>query len=158
MGEKDKSAGLWLDRNRRTFVTTAGNMPEPFLQTRTRWRQVGDEACPVEINVAMPRPVFEYFEVAGVIDQHNRVRQDSLNLEKSIEVKEWSFRLNSTLLGMVRTDAWHLYKFGRRGRRMMSPHTFSCQLATALIDNSCDATGVRRFLVNTKEVLGVYAE
>ena len=74
---------LWLDRNRRTFVTRAGNMQESC----SRWRQLGDEACPVEINFAMPRPVFEYFEVAGIIDQHNRVRQHSLDLEKSIEVK-----------------------------------------------------------------------
>ena len=84
-GQSNKIGAIsWLDRNRRTFVTTCRNMQESFSQTRTRWHQFGDGACPTVINIEMPRPVFEYFDVAGIIDQHNRVRQDSLNFEKSI--------------------------------------------------------------------------
>ena len=101
-----KTGGIsWLDRNGRIFVKTAANMGESLSQTRTRWRQFGNGAGPIEINIEMPRPVFEYFEVAEIIDQHNKVRQDSVDFENSIEVKEWSFRLNSTVLGMVCTDA-----------------------------------------------------
>ena len=52
--------------------------------------------------------------------------------------------MNSTVLEMVCTDAWYLYKFGRRRRPMMSPHSLWFQLATDLINNSWDETGVRR--------------
>lgn len=76
-----------LDRNRIAFVTTAGNMQKSCLQTCTLWSQFGDGACPVQINIEVRQSVFEYFEATGIIDQHNRVRQDSLDLEKSIEVK-----------------------------------------------------------------------
>lgn len=91
----------------------------------------------------MPAPVAEYYEVSDMIDRHNCIRQDSLDLEKSIEVKDWSFRLNSTLLGIICTDAFLLYKFGKSGRSLMSAHKFWCVLATALIENEWDGIGVR---------------
>ena len=60
----------------------------------------------------MPEPVRNDFAVAGVIDRHNRIRQDSLNLEKTVEVKDLSFRMNCTLLGIVLGDGYLLYQFG----------------------------------------------
>lgn len=53
----------------------------------------------------MPQIIRDYFTIFDKIDIHNRVGQDRLDLEKTIEVKEWSFRLNSTILGMILVDS-----------------------------------------------------
>ena len=78
-----------------------------------------------------------------MIDRHNRIRQDSLALEKSFQVKEWSLRVNSTLLGMCITDAYLLFRATRVPGNSMSVGDFFWDLGAELIDNTYDSTGLR---------------
>lgn len=63
--------------------------------------------------------------VAAVIDRHNRVRQDLLDLEKAIGTHKWVLRLGCTIIGLIAMDSRNLYNFGRSGRPKMPPHIFS---------------------------------
>ena len=137
-------AVCWLDRNRRYFVATSGRLDTTAAQERVRWRQHSDGICPVEVRETMPELVKDYYSVAGIIDAHNRIRQDSLDLEKAIEVKEWSFRINSTLLGMVMTDAFEMHIFGYYGRDSLTANKFWNELGHQLVSNTFDLIGVRR--------------
>ena len=47
------------------------------------------------------------------MDEHNRHCQDTLNLEKKIEVCSWPFRLITTLIGIIITNAYLFYKWSR---------------------------------------------
>ena len=123
------------------FVSTAGRLDVLSTQERVRWRQHNDGACPVEMRIQMPEVFRHYFAVSGVIDRHNRIRQDSLNLEKSVEVKDWSFRMNCTLLGIVLVDGYLLYQFGNYGRDMVDMNQFWIHIGTELVENKFDQTG-----------------
>lgn len=79
--------------------------------------------------------------MAGAIDQHNRIRQDTLNLEKSMEVKDWGFRANCTLLGMILTDTLPPYRFGFAGRVLLKPHVFGRNVGIELVDNTIYRVG-----------------
>jgi len=82
-GEEKVVVGVcWLDRSRKHIVATAGRISVTTQQQRIRWRQRTDGACPVEVHLDMPELVKDYFSVCGAIDTHNRIRQDSLDLEK----------------------------------------------------------------------------
>lgn len=101
------------------------------------WRQQCDGACPIAFKLTMPQIIRDYFTIFDKIDIHNRVGQDRLDLEKTIEVKEWSFRLNSTILGMILVDSWYLFKhgIGHKNERQLSPHRFWCKIGTEMLQN-----------------------
>lgn len=141
--QKDIAAVCWLDRTRRHFVSTVGSTSRTVLQERVRWRQFTDGACRMVVQVEMPQLAFQYYGACDSIDRHNRIRQDSIDLEKSVETKDWSFRMNCSLIGVIISDAFVLYEGGRGGRPVMKKHQFWCALATELIRNRFDDTGLR---------------
>lgn len=136
------AAVCWRDRHRRQYVTTAGDIAKSIVSERIRWTQFKEGACPVDTGVRMPLAIARYHEVAGIIDRHNRVRQDVLDLEKIIGTHNWVFRLATTILGIAITDTRHLYNFGRSGRQRISQHVFFCRLGTELVDNDFDNAGI----------------
>jgi Transposase IS4 len=76
-GSVEMLAFVWMDRERRYFVASAGslNEGEPFV--RQRWRQVDktENASPEHVQLVVPQPksVEIYYKVcAGKVDQHNR--------------------------------------------------------------------------------------
>lgn len=71
----DIAAVCWCDRHRRHFVATTGNVKESVTPERRRWKQFPDGACPTDAGVTMPKVLSQYYEVAGFIDRHNRLRQ-----------------------------------------------------------------------------------
>ena len=116
---------------------------------RIRWRKIGGETRRVSLMVQLPEVAELYYSVCSRIDRHNRCRQDDLNLEKKFQVKEWSARVNTTLLAICVVDSWLLYKGGRSPRPHMTQNAFYERLATALIDNSYDQLSTRRFSKST---------
>jgi hypothetical protein len=54
----------------------------------------------------LPEAAELYYSCCAKIDQHNRCRQADLEMEKRFPVKEWSFRVNSSLLAMIFVDSW----------------------------------------------------
>lgn len=65
---------------------------------------------------------------------HNRCLQDDLKLEKNMEVEEWSFWVNSSLLATGIDDAWNLYKSSDRPKPLKSAHSFYCELTDELTE------------------------
>lgn len=61
-----------------------------------------------------------------------------------MEVKEWSFRINCTLLKIVLTDCYLLYRFGNSGRDLLNLNSFWVLLGTATVQNSFDVIGTCR--------------
>lgn len=100
------AAILWLDRERRYFISSASNSLPASSALRTRWRQEGDYATQVELNVSQPNAVELYYLICSRIDRHNRCRQSDFNIEKKLRTQSWAFRLNSSLLAMIIVDSW----------------------------------------------------
>lgn len=136
----DMLAVTWVDQNRRYFVLTVGKTTPSDEQVRIHWRK-RDRVLEQESQVVtIPSLMNDYYSCAGMIDRHNRVRQDDLALEKSFEVKEWSMRVNSSLLGMFVTDTYLLYRGGFGSAPRKHGLDFFYALAEKLIDNTYDVT------------------
>lgn len=74
-----------------------------------------------------------------MIDTTNRIRQDSLDLEKSVLSYESSFRLNSSILSTIMVDTLYAYKYGRKGRKCMNLSSFWFCLVSDLIEKDFDS-------------------
>ncbi len=77
-GETELVAIAWVDRNRRFFVATTCGLGEGETIQRKRLRQLdkSGRAPPdkVIIEVDQPKAIERYYEGAGTIDRHNRIR------------------------------------------------------------------------------------
>ena len=109
---KTMMALCWVDRARRYFISTSGSKRPGKSFERTRRHQ--EEGGPRKVRVVVPLPhvVEKYYGAAAAISQHNRYRQDGLGLEGKVQVKDWSKRVNISLLAICIVDAWLLYKGG----------------------------------------------
>ena len=76
---------VWMDRDRRYFITKSSSLEEGAQYERERWRQVDEtenaEAEKVTVVVPQPKVCEVYYSACSKIDQHNRARQDALDLE-----------------------------------------------------------------------------
>ena len=85
-------AFVWVDRERRYFIVTASSMNEGTPWTRSRIQQIIDDDITdpetVEFVVPQPKVAEIYYKCCGVIDQHNRDRQETLMLEHKIQTKD----------------------------------------------------------------------
>ena len=136
-------AVLWVDRERRYFVTTTGTTLPGSSIYRERWRRVGNESRRTTTETQIPSIAETYYMAASQIDRHNRCRQDDLKLEKKFLVKEWSQRVNTSLLAICIVDAWLLYKGDRGSRGTMTPNDFYSTLAEELVDSTYMIPGTR---------------
>ncbi len=152
-GIPDMMSFVWVDRDRRYFVATAGSMQEGDAYFRQRWRQVNKQdanADPerVDIEVPIPKAAELYYKVCGKIDQHNRDRQDTLGIERKIRTNDWSMRVNLSILGMIIVDTWKAYSqltFGTgHDEHEETQKEFYGHLSAELIDNTYDCIGRRR--------------
>jgi hypothetical protein len=136
-------AMVWLDRERRYFISTASSGAEGIPYTRTRWRQLDSGPARVEVVVPLPEVAELYYSCCAKIDQHNRCRQAHLEMEKRFQVKEWSFRVNSSLLAMIVVDSWMVYRGAVGDGHGLSQNYFYVQLATELLENSWNGSSIR---------------
>ena len=139
-------AFVWMDRNRRYFISTSASLEEGNPYERERWRQVDStpnaDAERVTVTVPQPKVCEIYYSSCAKIDQHNRCRQQSLDLEKKLEVKEWSARVNMSLLAMCIVDSW--LAFTHCTESSETQKDYYMHLAEELIDNCYDNDGPRR--------------
>jgi Transposase IS4 len=138
-------AFVWLDRERRYFVTSCSSLAEGQPYVRHRWRQlVSDLTTPperIELTIPQPAAAELFYTSAGKIDQHNRDRQATLGMETKLKTHDWSMRVNMTLLSMCIVDSWRVWtriSQDDRGNQRESQKTFYGNLAAELIDNSFD--------------------
>ena len=57
-----------------------------------------------------------------MIDRHNRVHQESKDLENTIGTNSWLLRLETTALDMIMIETRLVYNFGHGGRKTISPY------------------------------------
>ena len=123
----------WIDRTRRYFISTAGVAAlGPALEC-VRWREGDDGAYQKFVTVNIPAVAADYYGTDGMIDRHNRTRQEDLGLEKAFRVKDWSLRINSTLLEICVVDAYLLHEGGRGNRGFKCPKDFLLSLPPNLL-------------------------
>jgi hypothetical protein len=143
-GNPSLLAFMWMDRNRRYFIASGSSLEEGEEYIRNRWRQVDTapnaDAERVELTVAQPKAAEEYYSTCGSVDQHNRHRMDTLNLEKKIESKEWSRRVNMSIFGMCVVDTWLAWSQATASHS--NQRDFYIALAEEMIDNTYDHVGV----------------
>lgn len=144
----DLAAVLWVDRDRRYFIASAGCTLPGTTIYRDRFRKVGNTSIRVVTETEIPQIAETYYEAASQIDRHNRCRQSDLNLEKKFQVKEWSTRVNTSLLAMCIVDSWLLYKSSRGEGSVMPPNKFYEKLAEQLIDNEYDTIITRSHVMD----------
>jgi len=138
-------AFVWVDRDRRYFIATAGSLSPGSPIERSRMRQEDKEpnAEPVkaEIYIDQPEAADLYYSACGKIDQHNRHRQASLMLEKKLITRNWNVRVNQSLFGMSVVDSFLLMQ-GCQGNWLVQRQYYQL-LAQDLIDNQYDTIGLR---------------
>lgn len=137
--EMDLLAFVYCDKDRHYFISSCSNISAGEPIKRFRVRQVEDVSTSigperVQLTINCPKAAAIYYSSCGKIDQHNRCRQDTLDLEKKIETKVWHRRVNMSIFGMVVVDSWMLYK-GCTGGENMTQSAFYKALMTELIDN-----------------------
>jgi hypothetical protein len=88
--------------------------------------------------VVRPAILSSYFMNCNAVDKHNQARQAELKLEKYWKTHNVWFRLVTTIIGVVVTDAWKGYKYAFKGskrERETSLKDFADQLAFELCTN-----------------------
>jgi Transposase IS4 len=142
-GHPSLLAFVWVDRDRRYFIASCSPLTPGALYCRRRWRQLADVASNelperVMLDVPQPEAAEIYYETCRAIDRHNRYIQDDLMLERKIKTHDWSFRVNTSILGMCYVDSWRVYKGCQGQQQHLTQAEFYCRLADELIDNDHD--------------------
>ena len=128
-------AFTWCDRNRRSFISTAGSLAKADEQERFRYRPIGNnEEGHVWLAVDIPLAAEMYYAGNGAIDFHNRVRSQDVHIDRSIGTKKWDVRMNLGILSMLFTDAWLLYRAARGDRLDITASAFFEMMAADMID------------------------
>ena len=86
-GQPTMVSFVWMDWDHRYFITSASSLDSGIPYSWNRWCQVLMEldALPenVELTIPQPKGMEVYYRTCGVIDQHNRHRQDNLKTAKN---------------------------------------------------------------------------
>ena len=92
----DKFVFLWVDRDRRYFISNTSYLKPGMPYARDNLRQLDDNpnADPffVEFDINQPRVAERYYSVNSKIYNSNRTRQDDFQLERKLQTKDWSIR------------------------------------------------------------------
>ena len=145
-------AFVWVDRERRYFISSCSNISDGLPYIRRRWRQVvhGADAEVTPITIKQPLAAEIYYGTCARVDQHNRDRQKTLGTERKVRTLDWAKRVGTTLLSMNVVDAWKVYSkasfydangeptLNEDGTRHENQKEFYSALIVELIDNTCD--------------------
>jgi hypothetical protein len=90
--EPRMAAFVWMDRERRYVIATAGSLAEGTPYSRCRWRQVNQQpnAPPEKVTLSIQQPHIAetYYSTCAAFDRHNRYCQDDLRIEKKIKTRD----------------------------------------------------------------------
>ena len=140
-GRPEMPAHTWADRERRCFISSGGGLLPAPNTCRQRQRQAdpAPNAAPEDVVLEIPQPEATNVccNVCGQTDQHNRKRQDDLDLEKTLVTASWDTRVNLSLFGISVVDTYNVYK-ECSGESDEDQDMFYTLLAEELIDNTAD--------------------
>ena len=94
--------------------------------------------CRLGSKAPMPRSTDLYFYASSKIDQHNRIRANKCAIDKAVGTNDWSRRVNFSILSMIFTNTWQLYKATRGSRCTLTSKEFFELLAQELINTPVD--------------------
>ena len=120
-------------------------------------RQVNDDpnAPPerVAIQVRQPLAIEYYYDGAGIIDNHNRVRQADLMADRRLGTTQWDMRVGLGIAGIIFTDAFFFYqKTLGSDHQDECPNEFFSGLADDMIDNTIGVRATRARNVSPAEL------
>ena len=105
----------WMDKNCMQYVSTASST---YHGNSFQWKHLSQlvkskDAPPAVMETReerQPEACEMYFTENSAIDEHNRVRQASFQLERKLKVKDWELlRVNHGIMGMSDVDT---FRFG----------------------------------------------
>ena len=94
--------------------------------------------------VKRKKVVETYFDAASKIDINNHMRQGGLTLETAWRTQSWASRVVATVLGIVETDAYLLYKTFHPESTKLSHADFTEAVAKGLLLQKSVGTQVAR--------------
>jgi hypothetical protein len=141
------AAFVWVDRERRYFITNTSSLQPGTVIERQRWRQldvIKDGAARTTTFTEQPKCVELYYSSCAMIDRHNCCWQDTLRIEKKLGTLEWDRWVNLSILSMCIVDAWLTWKLLHNATRHQTTEfkdqqTFYSLLAEEMIDNNIDS-------------------
>ena len=108
-------------------------------------------------HVSRPQEISLYFKYSNIVDVHNHSRQSDLSFEKKWITEYCYFRIYTTMLGIILTDTWILFKDRHcKGFRKISISEIADGLAKELLDQVKEATSLP--LTNKSNTEGVETE
>ena len=114
---------------------------------RERLKQLGDspnaDPVRVEFEINQPRVAERYYSINLKIYEIKHMRQDDFQLERKLQTKDCSIRVNNSILGMNDVDT---YYFGKACDWWYdrNPTEFYYNIAEEMIDNRCTERRTRR--------------
>ena len=88
----------------------------------------------VEFEINQPKVAERYHSINLRIDDSNCTRQDDFQLERKLQTKDWSIRVNTSILGMNVVYTYYLGK-SCKCRNERNPSEFQYNLADDMIEN-----------------------
>ncbi len=115
MIDHDMYAICWKDKVMKNFVGTCGSTTKGQDHVVERTRVYVDDdgfrkTARCDKHTDCPTFVNELFDGFNTVDVHDRYRQDILGLENHWETHRWWHRVFSTVLGVIVTDAYFMYR------------------------------------------------
>ena len=110
-GSNSLLAFVWMDCDRRYFISRTSSLANGVPYSRERWRQVDVTTPTHHLNASSlqsrNRRLRRYTIVRVLrLTSTTVLRQDDLMLERKLGTHDWSKHLNSSLLAMCIVDAW----------------------------------------------------
>ena len=107
-------AFVWVDCNRRYFITNTSSLAHGNPYTRVRKGQVEpiesqEPPVRVEFTINQPKSDKMYYNTCGNINHHNRRRHDILRLERKVDANDWYKQVNQSILRMIEVDNFSCY-------------------------------------------------
>lgn len=78
----DMMAVMWVDRNRKYYISKTGTSISFSNAYRDRWQRTESVTQSFTLQVPIPDVEKAYYSACSMIDLHNRCRQDDLGLER----------------------------------------------------------------------------
>ena len=138
----DILAYLWLDQDRTYFIASGSSMDSAANMEGIRSHQLEEISTnedPVDVNptIMQTKASEIYYGACYNIDQHNRCRQESLDIWKKLQTHEWYKRANIGIFSMSVLYAWICNINAKKVEE--TQEVYYLKLSEEIIDNLLDA-------------------
>ena len=101
-----------------------------------------DPVC-IEFDINQLRVAEIYYYITPKIDETNRTRKDYFHKERKLQTKDWSIKVNTSILGMDDVDIYYLGK-ACDWSDVRNPVEFYYNITEEMIDNRWTKRRTRR--------------